>query len=153
VRAGAAELEWGVRQSFVQYVEGLSDGVVAVGNGAARRGAAFLLRGERTATDAAFDGAIRFSGHLGVLDVAMDGIALRGIGGRAAVWTAVGGIPVELAAVGEIHEEADGGLRADAVTLTADGAALLGGVYRAGAPLAPLIIRPVQRVRDDEEGI
>lgn len=145
----AAELEWGIRASFVQYVEALPDGAVEVGDDVQRRDGAFVLRGRRQGQDADFAGAIRFSGHLGVLDVAMDGVTLRGIGDRAAVWTSVGGYPIELAEVGEVQEQ-DGGLRADALTLTADGAALLGGVYRAGAALAPLIIRPV---RDDEEGI
>jgi hypothetical protein len=144
-----AELEWGIRESFVQYVEALPDGVVAIGDDVRRRNGAFVLRGHVDGAEADFTGAVRFSGHLGVLDVAMDGVALRGIGDRAAVWTSVGGYPVELAAVGQVHEQA-GTLRADEVSLTADGAALLGGVYQAGAALAPLIIRPV---RDDERGI
>lgn len=144
-----AELEWGIRESFVRYVEALPDGVVAVGDDVQRRDGAFVLRGGVDGAVADFAGAIRFSGHLGVLDVAMDGVTVRGIGDRPAVWTSVGGHPVELAAVGEVREE-DGALHADGVALTADGAALLGGVYQAGAALAPLIIRPV---RDDEGGI
>ena len=147
--AAAAELEWGIRPSFVQYVETLPDGVVALGDDVQRRDGAFVLRGRAQGPLAEFTGAIRFSGHLGVLDVTLDGLSVRGIGGRAAVWTSVGGEPVQLAVLGDVRET-DGSLRADEVTLTADGAALLGGVYHAGAALAPLTIRPV---RDDEKGI
>ncbi len=147
--AAAAELEWGIRRSFVQYVETLPDGVVAVGDDVQRRDGTFVLRGRLQGPLAEFAGAIRFSGHRGVLDVTLDGMTVRGIGARAAVWTSVAGEPVQLAVMGDTREEG-GALRADEVTLTADGAALLGGVYHAGAALAPLTIRPA---RGDEKGI
>jgi hypothetical protein len=137
------DLEWGLRQSFIAYVEQLPDGAVTVTDGAAREGGVFRLPGRRLSSDEyAFDGALHFYGHAGVLDVTLAEIRIE----AGKVWTHIAGVPIPIAVLGDpgATDDTDGGVSAqfDAVVLTDDGAALLGGVYSAGASADTLTIRP-----------
>jgi hypothetical protein len=129
-------LRWGVRETFLRYLDALPDGAVGTTGGAVRDGQAFLLSGGRTSqTRFAFEGGLRFSGHQGVLDVALDGLEVRVEGPTGVLSTHVAGEPVDLADLGGVVVEPDGELSATSAVLTGDGAALLGGVYPPGTPV------------------
>jgi hypothetical protein len=146
--SGTAELAWGLRQSFVEYVEGLPDGVVQATGGAVREQGLFVFPGRRESTSGwAFDGTLHFSGHAGVLDVTFTAIRIDA-GGLSAE---VAGERISIARLAGRTELTgpEGGLpatRFDAVTLTDDGAAVLGGVYQADAAADPVTIRPADEL-------
>jgi hypothetical protein len=140
-----AVLEWGIRQSFVAYVERLPDGVIQASGGAVREADVFRFPGRRRSSGAwAFDGALHFSGYSGVLDVTFEAIRVEG----SELSAEVSGARIPLASLagptgsGEADGEASG-VRFDTVVLTADGAAALGGVYSVNTPADPVPIRAV----------
>lgn len=140
--AGQLALEWGVKESFVAYIEALPDGLIEARNGAARREDVFVLSGQRMDDDSfRFIGTIHFYGHHGVLDVTLDEFRLESSARRLVLSAEVSGVRIPIAELTNVA--ADGGaiLDSDSVTLTDDGAAVLGGVYPPGASLAPLTIR------------
>jgi|GEM_PF-3310356 len=137
------ELEWGLRRSFVAYVERLPDGVVRASGDAVRDGDVFRLPGRRLASGGfAFDGVLRFSAHAGVLDVTLD--AIRVEAGELSAVVAGTRVPIaELGASAEVGAaDADAVVaRFDSVVLGDDGAAVLGGVYPVGASADPVTVR------------
>jgi hypothetical protein len=138
----AVELAWALRSSFVAYVDALPDGVVAVEDGARREDGVFLLPGERAGDGHRFGGTIRFSGHLGVLDVELDGVEVLP-GNPIVLRTVVSGVAVDLATARELEDDGDR-VRSVDLRLTGDGAALLGGVYPPGERLDAFEIRAPQ---------
>jgi hypothetical protein len=141
---GTVELAWGLRQSFVAYVEGLPDGLVRATGGAVRADDVFVFPGRRESANAwAFDGALHFRGHAGVLDVTFAAIRIDA-GGLSAE---VAGERIPIARLADRAELARPGgapsTRFGAVTLTDDGAAVLGGVYQTDTPADPVTIRAV----------
>lgn len=137
------ELEWGLKNSFIAYLEALPDGRIEEHNGATRRGDVFVLPGRQQVGDNsfAFTGTIHFYGHHGVLDVTLDNFALERSGNRAVVYAEVSGVRIPVAKLSEVEAGDRTVLHSESVTLTDDGAAVLGGVYPPGASLAPLTIR------------
>ncbi|MCE7481200.1 HtaA domain-containing protein [Microbacterium profundi] len=139
---GRVELEWGIRKSFVTYVERLPDGSVSATGGAVRDGDVFRLSGRRLVSGGwAFDGVLHFSGYSGVLDVTLEAIRIDG----AELSAEVGGTRITLALLAEPSNAAgdDESLRVDAVLFTDDGGAVFGGVYSANTPADPITIRAV----------
>lgn len=135
------ELEWGVRGSFLAYVDALPDGEVRAEEGATRAGEVFHLPGQRIGEDLfAFEGRLRFSGYGGVLDVALEDFRVRLTGHGGEITTAVSGMRVPIASLRAATDEGPV-RRFDTVALTDDGAAILGGVYSPGAPADPVTIR------------
>jgi hypothetical protein len=138
-------LEWGVRASFLAYIEGLPDGVIDVAGDAERADGVFRFPGRGTGQhEYAFDGRLHFFAHQGVLDVTLDRIRVEGHGAGGMLTAETAGMRLGIAALANIESGGDVPFRSDRVTLTDDGAALLGGVYSPGAPAAPLIIRSVR---------
>ncbi len=133
-------LEWALRPSLIAYVEALPDGRVLAEGGARRQGELFVIPGRREAMGAyEFRGTIRLEGHLGLLDVALADLRLHPDG---VVTALIAGVRVELATAATVSVDEAGTVRADDIAVSADGAAVLGGVYQPGASLAPLAIRP-----------
>ena len=63
---------WSIRRSFAAYVARLPDGHVTLDDGASLASGDRLLFpacGESSLTEFAFAGAVRFSGHVGLLSV------------------------------------------------------------------------------------
>ncbi|WP_019181095.1 HtaA domain-containing protein [Microbacterium yannicii] len=138
----AAELEWGVRSSFLSYVEGLADGRVETLDGAVRDDRVFRFSGVRADEVVyRFSGAVRFSGYSGVLDVTLRDLEVRRNGGLGVLSADVAGWRLTLAELSDFEPTDGDALRASTIALTDDGAATLGGVYPAGTPAAPLTIR------------
>jgi hypothetical protein len=135
------ELEWGVKESFIAYLEALPDGLIEERNGAARREDVFVLPGQRVDEDGfRFIGTIHFYAHHGVLDVTLDEFRLERAGRRTVLSAEVSGVRIPIAELMNVGVGGDAVLHSEFVSLTDDGAAVLGGVYPPGAPLAPLMI-------------
>src|SRR5699024_4865574 len=83
-KSGSPQLTWGVKSSFVSYVEGgIANGKVSVGGGAARSGGAFTWgagsgdlddSGKGTLT---FPGWVQFTGHDGVLNLRISNLRVE----------------------------------------------------------------------------
>jgi hypothetical protein len=139
------ELEWGLKGSFIGYLRALPDGLIEERNGAARRGDAFVLPGRQQSGEDSFSfrGSIHFYGHHGVLDVTLDEFLLERTGTRSVVSAEVSGVRIPIAKLTDMEASDGTVLHSESVTLTDDGAAVLGGVYPPGILLAPLTIRSV----------
>lgn len=136
-----AQLAWGIRGSFLAYVDALPDGVIRAENGATRSGQVFQLPGRRIDEDGfAFEGRLRFFGYGGVLDVALEHFRARLTGHGGEITTVVSGVRIPIASLRGASDEGPV-RRFDTVTLTDDGAAILGGVYSPGASADPVTIR------------
>src|SRR5699024_7772272 len=87
---GNVGLTWGVRSSFVSYVEGgIANGSISKSNGAARRGSTFTWgTGSGSLDDAgagtvSFPGAVHFTGHDGTLDLRISDLQVKTAGGNS----------------------------------------------------------------------
>lgn len=139
---GTVELAWGVRASFLAYIEALRDGSVSVADGAQRDADGFRLPGRRLdAGEYAFEGSLHFFGYAGALDVTLRDLRVHVDGDSGALTAAVAGLRIPLAAIAGPRSDAGGTTVFSEVTFTDDGAALLGGVYSAGTPSDPVTIR------------
>lgn len=135
------ELEWGIRGSFLAYVDALPDGLIRAEVGATRSDQVFQLRGRCIDEDMlAFEGRLRFFGYGGVLDVTLEGFRVRLTEHGGEITTVVSGVRIPIASLRGASDERIV-RRFDKVTLTDDGAASLGGVYSAGASADPVTIR------------
>jgi hypothetical protein len=145
---GDVRLDWGIRPSFLAYVDALPDGEVRTDRGASRSGARITFSGgHRTECGFRFDGRVGARGHFGVLDVDFrtPELVLDDDGGPGRLLVTVGDEPLEMATftIGEATSSGMGQqclLSAADVRLTADGAWLLGGVYSPGAEAAPVTV-------------
>ena len=138
----AVELEWGIRNSFLAYVDSLPDGSIRADAGAVREGNVFRLPGlRRSAREYIFEGALHFFGYAGILDVSFDDIQLSLTRDLGEVSASVDGTRIRLVDLAEPETLVPGTIVYNTATLTDDGAALLGGVYPPGAPADPVTIR------------
>lgn len=142
----AVALEWGLRRTFLAYVSALPDGSIAVDAPAEFDGEVFRLPGSWTGRgECRFDGVLRFFGHAGVLNVELEDLRAEWIGASKAegrITASVGGVRIPLADFSEPAHGVEGATTYRTVTLTDDGAAVLGGVYPPGAVADPVTIRP-----------
>lgn len=134
-------IEWGIRSSFVSYVEALPDGRVQVGDGAQRsEDHAFLFPGILQPTgDIHCTGFVRFGGHRGMLSVMFEDFRIHR---NQEVCAHVNGADCCIATLSNGREGPGERLVFEKVTLTDDGAFVLGDIYRPGDPLRPLTIVP-----------
>ncbi|MEU8790302.1 HtaA domain-containing protein [Streptomyces sp. NPDC048643] len=156
--SGAIEdgaVDWGVRRTFREYVTGsVADGKWTLTDGAQDGGALFRFpRGEGTydkkkhTLTAAFDGAVRFTGHQG-LDLRLSGLRVSVADGRGTLSADVAsaeltGKKVPLVTFAAKNLTPKGGLLqlAEVPTeLTSRGAKAFGGVYRGGTAMDPLTL-------------
>lgn len=126
-------LVWGVKQSLLAYVRGMSDGTVATSSGATEAVGVFTFPGEALS----FTGAVTLTGHGGMMRVVLadpsivetdDGWVLElgdGAGDRRAFATIA----------------AFDGIDGTGLALTAAGSDLFAGPYPAGTPLDDLTVR------------
>ncbi|MGW6266623.1 HtaA domain-containing protein [Cellulosimicrobium funkei] len=153
-------LTWGVRGSFVDYIEGpVAKGDVAVSAGATRDGSAFAFgqstpwAAPATGTTTGYHGTVRFSGHGGLLHLTVSEPRVRIDGPRSATLVldvssrnldgttfAKKGVAFATLSLPPASTAKDGAVtyRAAEATLTAAGSAAFSGFYAAGDPLAPV---------------
>ena len=131
-------LVWALKESFAAYVSGLPDGRIAVSGAAGRAADGAFAFPALDATNRRFGGTVRFTGYGGVLDLEVSDPILESEASVTFVTLAIGpsGERVRFARLGAPCPLDTVPWTATAVTATDDGAALLGGVYAPGAPLA-----------------
>lgn len=136
------ELEWGVRSSFLAYVDRLPDGRARADTGAVREGDVFLFPGERLSPqEYLFSGSVHFFGYAGVLNVSFADIRVSLADDFGEVSATVDSTRVRLAELAEPEHIGSGTITCSTVTLTDDGTAVLGGVYPPGTHADPVTIR------------
>ncbi|MGD9959225.1 HtaA domain-containing protein [Nocardioides sp.] len=144
-------LSWGIKASFLDYIERLPDGRVSLTDGAAAAESGWVFPpdprvGAPDGIDAdgflAFRGGIRFAGHHGMLvvDIVDPWISVRG--NEATLTIAGAGARLPLVTCTLAQTPAPAGMAAWAATdvrLTPE-AAVIFGVYPPGEPFEPLLI-------------
>ncbi|AMB60186.1 HtaA domain-containing protein [Microterricola viridarii] len=148
------ELDWGVYSAFRDYITGpvaggeitLSDGATAAGSGfqfTQAGGTVDLQAGKGSAN---YNGALRFTGHHGALDVTMSAPTLRlDSATKATLLVIVNGTRVEfatvnLAAAGTSTDKGKTLITDAPVTLSAAGATAFQGFYPAGTVIDPITV-------------
>ncbi|MFP5360971.1 MAG: HtaA domain-containing protein [Actinomycetes bacterium] len=149
------ELKWGVKESFVSYVEGpIAHGAIEVAGGATREGDTFTFAatasalGEDLTGTANYGGAVRFTGHAGELDATFDAPRVEVVDGSTGYLSVeVDGerlvmARLDLAAAARTQNAATVTWAGVPATLTVDGTAVFAyqgsGFYEAGTVLAPV---------------
>ncbi|MGO1545323.1 MAG: HtaA domain-containing protein [Gulosibacter sp.] len=141
VADGSIRLNWAVRQSFLNYVERLPDGSIRAEDGARRTRSGFVLCGRREGENRfEFDGTLRFSGYSGILNVEMRNLCVEWSVDGGELSAAVARSRYTLVRFTDFNSDLDEILHSEDVSLTDDGAAILGDVYAPGAPAAPIRI-------------
>ena len=172
---GTARLLWGVKTSFVTYIEGgIAKGSISASNGASRTGNDFLWgaglgtlnsSGQGTLS---FPGSVRFTGHSGALNTKLSNLRVRSSGGNNGVLIAnvvsqdldgnnTGGNNLTIASLRFSGVSSNGGNAS--ATLTAAGARAFADFYSAGESLDGLTVSfsgagaaSQQQVCYDEDG-
>ncbi|MEU8762921.1 HtaA domain-containing protein [Streptomyces sp. NPDC048659] len=148
-----AAVDWGVRRTFREYVTGaVAQGRWTLSGGAQDGGALFRFPAgkgaydpERGTLDAAFTGAVRFTGaHL---DLTLGAVTVKVADGRGTLSADVSGagsppekaVPLVTFDAGKLRAE-DGlvSVAEAPATLTEGGAKAFGGMYRAGTAMDPV---------------
>lgn len=139
-------MTWLIKTSLIAYLEGLPDLVVHLeGVERGQEGFVFTAAEEPSGADdaalAQFAGAVRFTGHGGMLDLTFAAPALIRRGAARAVTIEDPYEPgrLELATVAAFTREA-GRLRGSGLALTEAGSDLFFGPYTAGTPFDDLLI-------------
>lgn len=153
-KLGSASLNWGVKSSFVKYVEGpIGNGSITTSNGAARSEGGITWGSGSGSLDAAgvgtltFPGAVRFTAHDGVLDVRLSNVQVKTTDGNSGTLVAVaksqdmaGNVvtdgEVTLADLSFDSLSSEGGTAT--ATLTEEGAQAFVGFYEVGSELDSL---------------
>jgi len=155
--AGTPQLAWGVKSSFVSYIEGgIANGTVATSGGASRSGNGFLwgagsgsLNSSSGQGTVSFPGSVHFTGHDGALDITISGLQVKMSSARSGVLLAnvsslgldgnrVGGQGLAFANLQFSGSAAGGGTAS--VALTAAGAKAFAGFYTAGEAMDSLTL-------------
>jgi hypothetical protein len=142
-------LRWAVKESFIDYVRGLSDGAIETFDGCEADDGVFVFAGEAAGDGAfSFAGGIQFTGFAGMLDVRLVDPMIEGDGVDKTLTALVG--PKSIAArVAIATVDGAGPLRAGepwtaTPKLTFEGVHVFGDVYQVGTELAPLMVEPGQ---------
>ncbi|CAM3399125.1 HtaA domain-containing protein [Stackebrandtia soli] len=144
-------LDWGVKESFRNYIVGpIADGDIEVSDGATETDAGFRFMNASgdfaaDAVDVVFDGAVRFYGHSHgdgtyELDLTLSDLRLVGDGADALLYS--GDVAIANVDLGDGFTTSDGvaSLVDAPVTLTAEGGDYFGGFYGEGTELDPLTV-------------
>jgi len=151
----AGSLRWGISAPFAAYITGpIAQGAISVSQGATRAGGVFQFGQAAGSTfdpatglgAVAFTGAVRYTGHGGLLDVSLANPTLQiSAPGSAALTVSHGGARVHVANValsaGTTTRSGDTVTIAGApTTLTASGVGIFQNNYPAGTALEPLTV-------------
>ncbi|MGW1198917.1 HtaA domain-containing protein [Streptomyces sp. NPDC002536] len=155
-------LDWGVKKSFRDYVTGpVAGGKAEVSGGAGQSGDGYRFpkgHGSYDAgtavLDAAFDGAVRFTGHEGQLDLKLSDLKVKANGTSGTLYADVSAkerssgkvVDTDDMPLAKLKLSADALKAKDGVvsvpaapaTLTAQGAKAFGGMYKEGQDLDPV---------------
>jgi hypothetical protein len=140
-------LRWTVKESFIEYIHGLSDGTIETFDGCEPLDGTYVFPGESSDDGGhLFSGGIQFTGFAGMLDVRLVDPMIEADGTQWKL-TALVGTKSIAARVAIATIENAGPLRTDeqwtaTPKLTFEGVRVFGDVYQVGAELAPLIVVP-----------
>lgn len=155
-KAGSAQLNWGVKSSFVSYVEGgIAQGKISPSSGASRTGSGFSWGPGTGSLDSngqgelSFPGAVRFTGHDGIMDTTISSLKVKITGSNSGDLIAnvasqdmegnpLPGGTVTFAKLKFSSLSKTGGTAS--VTLTAAGAESFAGFYSAGQAMDDLTV-------------
>ncbi len=152
---GTPQLNWGVRSSFVNYIEGgIAKGSIDTGDGATRSGNAFTWPNGSGEVDNAgqgtwsFSGYVHFSGHNNVLNTTIANPRVRVNGSTGALIADVrsqdmegndaSGDAMVIADLHFVSVSPSGGTAS--ASLTADGARALNSMYEPGEAMDPVTV-------------
>lgn len=154
---GTPQLSWGVKSSFVSYIQGgIANGAVTTSGGASRSGNGFLWGAGSGSLDSSsgqgtvsFPGSVHFTGHDGALDITISGLQVKMTSARTGVLLAnvsslgldgnrVGGQGLAFANLQFSGPAASGGTAS--VALTSAGANAFAGFYTAGEAMDSLTL-------------
>lgn len=146
--AGSPQLSWGVKSSFVSYIQGgIAKGNFSTSNGAARSGGSFTWgSGTGSLNESGhgtlrFPGSVHFSGHDGILNTTISNVRVQVTSGNSGVLIAdmksqnmegkdVSGYGIAVANLQFLNVGKTGG--SASATLTSAGARALADFYSAG---------------------
>ncbi len=155
-RSGVPQLNWGVKSSFVAYLDSAaSGGKITVSNGAARVGIGFTWGAGSGTLDASnrgtlsFPGSVNFTAHGGAMNLTLSNLRVRVTGPNVGVLIAdiqsvdmdgnpAGGTGVSMANLQFSSLNSSGGT--SSVTITEEGAKAFAGFYKAGDSMDPLTL-------------
>ncbi|MGO4689637.1 HtaA domain-containing protein [Glaciibacter sp. 2TAF33] len=139
------QLRWAVKESFIDYIRGLSDGGIEAFDGCEVVDGAFIFPGESAGDGGLlFTGGVRFTGFSGMLDVRLVDPMIEGEGPDKTL-SALVGVPsiAARATIATIENSAPrtaGERWTVTPRLTFEGVRIFGDVYQVGAELAPLVV-------------
>lgn len=140
-------LRWAVKESFIDYITGLSDGAVQTFDGCEQVDGQFVFpRAASGDGGIHFAGGVHFTGFAGMLDVRLVDVMIEGEGADRRVTALVG--PASIAARATIAELPDarpiepGEEWTATPRLTFEGVRIFGDVYQVGTELAPMTVFP-----------
>lgn len=143
--AAPTSLKWAVKESFLAYVHGLSDGAVEIFDGAVEVDGSYRFPGESVTSGVRlFSGGIRFTGFAGMLDVRLADLMIERVDGGLLLSALVG--PASIAARSVIAKISAPPPSDDArewtgtPRLTFEGVRVFGDVYAIDTELAPLVL-------------
>src|SRR5690625_5054958 len=154
-KSGSPQLTWGVKSSFVSYVEGgIANGKVSVGGGAARSGGAFTWGAGTGDLDDSGTGTltyprwVQFTGHDVVLNLRISNLRVEMNGDSGTLvgdmksqdmdGNDVSATGITIATLSFSSPSADGGKAS--VSLTGQGAKSFSDFYSAGEEMDPLTV-------------
>ncbi|BAU94419.1 hypothetical protein N24_0157 [Corynebacterium suranareeae] len=131
---------WGIKDSFLQYVNALPDGSITASNGAILTPKNVFHFPLTTSTSDKFEssGEISIHGHHGMLDVTFHHLTVTLEQDKAVISVQVKGRSMKIARGHVIHHTPEEIVISTQVTTM--GSELLGGVYQAGTDMDPLTI-------------
>lgn len=140
-----SSLRWSVRESFIRYLAAQSDAWVYVGESAEIVGDEFafpLTSPPDSSGVYVFSGVVMFSAHSGLLQVEIRDPSIRPSRDGFVLSAVHNGKRLDFAGIAEIRADDSPGWTARTTTLLAEAAALFGGAYQPGTPLADPVLVP-----------
>lgn len=145
--ASSGALRWAVKTSFIDYIQGLSDGLIDSFDGCVQDGDEFVFRMESLDESGhLFSGGVQFTGFAGMLDVRLVDLMIEADGAQRKVTALVGARSIAARATIATFDDADAIRDGERWTvtprLTFEGVRIFGDVYQVGAELAPMTFVP-----------
>ncbi len=142
-------LEWGIKDSLIAYVKGLSDGVISMNDVTNGEGKPFIFDGvaepgfdaQKNEGTLAFSGSVNLSGHDGMMQISIVNPLVELSGSTGMLLLSSPSSRTRFALLSQTTSS-ENSLEFD-VRLTNLGSVFLGGQYPAGTYLSPLRIERV----------
>lgn len=134
-------LAWAVKSDFIEYLRSLEDGMIATGAGAVYVGGEFRFPQDDASAES-YRGAVRFTGHRGILDLVFAEPRIVSRGTTAVLSVRRRPDPssrFDLVTLDDLVASDSGGTFRT-VLLTSEGTRCFQGVYGPGTPFDPVTL-------------